>query len=252
PTADADSVKQIVGSSAEKAVAWAGGLVGGILGGGLALVNFLSLMVITPIVAFYLLRDWDRMVTRLDAWLPRQHAEIIRIQAKEIDRTLAGFVRGQGTVCLFMALYYGLSLTIIGLDYGLIIGLVSGAVTFIPYVGATFGFVVSTVVALVQFWPDWPWIITTIVVFLFGQFVEGNFVTPYLVGNRVGLHPVWIMFALLAFGAVFGFVGVLIAVPVAAVIGVLSRFIIGRYLNSRIYLGPVDPNTTPPAANGNP
>ncbi|MCW5730506.1 MAG: AI-2E family transporter [Alphaproteobacteria bacterium] len=252
PDAGNVSLRQAFGGSADKAVSWIGGLLGRIWGGGIALVNFLSLLVVTPIVAFYLLRDWDKLVQRIDSWLPRQHAATIRAQAGEINRTLAGFVRGQLSVCLVMAVYYALALSIIGLDFGLIIGLLSGAISFIPYVGALLGFGVSVAVALVQFWPEYPWIIATIAVFALGQFAEGNLISPKLVGDRVGLHPVWLIFALLAFGLLFGFVGILIAVPAAAVIGVLTRFAIARYLDSRLYLGPAgrDPEprpATPPA-----
>lgn len=241
PQAEGVSLREALGGSAEKAVSWIGGLLGQIWGGGLALVNFLALVIVTPIVAFYLLRDWDRLVQRIDSWLPRQHADTIRTQAAQIDRTLAGFVRGQLSVCLVMAIYYALALSVIGLDFGLVIGLLSGAISFVPYVGALLGFGFSVGVALVQFWPEFPWIIATVAVFVVGQFVEGNVITPKLVGDQVGLHPVWLIFALLAFGLLFGFVGILIAVPAAAVIGVLTRFVIARYLESRLYLGQADP-----------
>ena len=251
PNADEASLKQLLGGSGEKLVQWLGTLFSGLLGGGLAVVNFISLMVITPVVAFYLRRDWDKMIARIDSWLPRQYAEVIRARASEIDRTLAGFVRGQFSVCLVMGIYYGLALTLVGLDFGLVSGLISGAISFIPYVGALLGFGVSIVVAVIQFWPDMVWIAAVAVVFGIGQFAEGNFISPKLVGDKVGLHPVWLMFALLAFGAVFGFVGVLIAVPVAAVIGVLTRFSIGRYLQSRMYLGGGAAAANPPAGEGN-
>lgn len=239
-------LRDAFGGTAEKAFGFAADVARRLVGGGLAVLNLLSLAVITPVVAFYLLRDWDRMVGTVDGWLPRQHAEVIREQVRLIDETLAGFVRGQGTVCMAMGLFYAVGLTLIGLDFGLVIGLVSGLVSFIPYVGAIFGFGASLTVAVIQFWPDYVWIGATAAIFVVGQFLEGNFVSPKLVGERVGLHPVWLMFSLLAFGALFGFVGVLIAVPVAAVIGVLTRFAIGRYLNSRVYSGPPGP---PPTAS---
>lgn len=230
-------VNQAITGSAEKAVGWAAGLLTSLLGGGLAVLNVLSLLFITPIVAFYLLRDWDYMVEVIDSWLPRQYVEIIRGQAREIDQTLAGFVRGQGTVCLIMGAYYAITLSLVGLDFGLVIGVISGLITFIPYVGAFLGFGLSLMVAVLQFWPDYIWIGATAAVFGLGQFLEGNLIVPKFVGDQVGLHPVWLMFALLAFGALFGFVGLLIAVPVAAMIGVLTRFALQRYLKSDLFLG---------------
>ena len=208
----------------------------GLLSGGVALANTLSLLVLTPIVAFYLLRDWDPLVARIDKLLPRDHAETIRGLAMQVDRTLAGFLRGQAMVCVILGVFYAIGLSLLGLNLGLVIGLIAGALTIIPYVGAMIGLLLSVGLALFQF--DGllqPGIAAAI--FFFGQFVEGNFLTPRLVGGNVGLHPVWIIFALMAGGALFGFVGVLLAVPVAAVIGVGVRFAIGRYQGSPYFLG---------------
>ncbi len=213
---------------------WSVSFVRGLLTGSLALINVLSLLVITPVVAFYLLRDWDRMVETVDGWLPRAHRDVIHDRMREIDETLAGFVRGQASVCLVLGAFYAIGLSVIGLDLGLVVGLVSGLVSFIPYVGSVSGFVVSMALAFAQF-SDWTPILAVAGVFLVGQFVEGNFLSPYLVGERVGLHPVWIIFALLAGGSLFGFVGVLLAVPVAAVAGVLIRYSLRRYLDSEVY-----------------
>ncbi len=221
---------------AGKAVGWLLAGIGRVLSTGAAIASILSLLVITPIVAFYLLRDYDGIVAKIDDCLPRQHAPVIREQLGEIDRTIAGFVRGQATVCLLLGLYYGIGLSLVGLNAGFVIGLASGLLSFIPYVGMLLGFVVGVAVALAQF-TEWTPVILVIVVFVTGQFLEGNFVTPKLVGDSVGLHPVWIIFALLAGGAVFGFVGLLLAVPVAAVIGVLVRFALGHYLSSPYYTG---------------
>jgi predicted PurR-regulated permease PerM len=157
--------------------------------------------------------------------------------AREIDRAMAGFVRGQGTVCLVLGVFYALSLSVIGLNFGFLIGSVAGLIGFIPFVGSIVGFVLSVGVALFQFWPDWPWIVGVAGIFAFGQFLEGNFLQPRLVGGRVGVHPVWLMFALFAFGALFGVVGLLLAVPATAAIGVLVRFAIGRYEHSNLYRG---------------
>jgi len=203
----------------------------------LAVVNFVSLFVVTPVVAFYILLDWDRMVEKVDSWTPRQHAATIRRLARDIDRSVAGFVRGQGSVCLILGTFYGVALTMVGLNFGLLIGLFAGLVSFIPYVGSVLGLILSVGVALVQFWPDAIWVIVVAAIFFTGQFFEGNILQPKLVGASVGLHPVWLMFALFAFGALFGFVGLLMAVPLAAAVGVLVRFALSQYLQSEMYFG---------------
>jgi predicted PurR-regulated permease PerM len=210
--------------------------VQGVVSGGAALASLLSLIFITPVVTFYLLRDWDLIIARVDHLLPRDHADTIRAQMAAIDTTLAGFIRGQATVCLVLGIFYAVGLMIVGLPFGLVIGLLAGLLTFIPYVGCLSGLIVSMAIALASF-DGWHGPVAVAVVFLVGQMLEGNFLTPKLVGDRVGLHPVWIIFALLAGGALFGFVGLLLAVPVAAAIGVLVRFGIGRYLMSPLYHG---------------
>jgi predicted PurR-regulated permease PerM len=208
-----------------------------ILSSAISLVNVIVLIVIVPVVTFYLLLDWDRMVARIDALLPRDHAPTIRQLATEIDETLSSFVRGQGVVCLILGTYYALALALVGLQFGLVVGFLAGALTFIPYVGALVGGALAIGLALFQFWGDWWWIVVVWAIFQSGQFVEGNILTPKLVGDSVGLHPVWLIFALSAFGALFGFVGLLVAVPVAAIIGVLVRFGLGRYKESLLYTG---------------
>ena len=213
-------------------------VLGKLWSGGLAIINILSLIFITPVVAFYLLRDWDHIVDRVDSWLPRHQAPVIRELVAEIDRVLSGFVRGTGTVCLILGVFYALALTLVGLDFGLVIGLGAGLISFVPFVGALAGLVIAGGLALMQFWPDYLHIGLVVVVFAAGQVVEGNFLTPKLVGGRIGLHPVWVIFALLAGGTLFGFLGILLAVPLAAAIGVLVRFGVGRYLSSALYLGP--------------
>ncbi|NNE80859.1 MAG: AI-2E family transporter [Silicimonas sp.] len=201
------------------------------------IVNLAVLFVIVPVVAFYLLYDWDRLVARIDDLLPRDHAPAVRQIASEIDRTMAGFVRGQGTVCLILGIFYAVALMLVGLNFGLVVGVVAGALTFIPYVGALVGGALAIGLALFQFWGDWLWIVLVYAIFQAGQFVEGNILTPRLVGHSVGLHPVGLIFALSAFGALFGFVGLLVAVPVAAAMGVIIRFGIGQYKGSRLYRG---------------
>lgn len=213
------------------------GALAGLWQQGVAIISLVSLLFVTPIVAFYMLLDWDKMVERVDDLLPRQHADTIRAIAREIDEVLAGFLRGQGAVCLLLGSFYAIGLTILGLEFGFIVGAIAGIISFIPYVGTIVGFVLAMIIAVVQFWPDYGWIVAVAGVFGVGQFIEGNFLTPKLVGDRVRLHPLWVMFALFAFGYLFGFVGMLLAVPVAAAMGVLVRFATARYLASTLYKG---------------
>ncbi|WP_209597840.1 AI-2E family transporter [Ruegeria sp. HKCCSP351] len=200
-------------------------------------INIVVLLVIVPVVAVYLLLDWDRMTARIGELLPRDHAPIIRRLAGEIDAVLASFVRGMGTVCLILGTYYAVALMLAGLQFGLIVGFIAGLVTFIPYLGALIGGSLAIGLALFQFWGDWAHIGLIAGIFAVGQVTEGNFLTPKLVGSSVGLHPVWLLLALSVFGALFGFVGMLIAVPVAAALGVLARFATSLYLDSRLYTG---------------
>ena len=222
---------------AGKAAGWLAGVLKSLLSGTAAVFNFLSLLVITPIVLFYMLNDWDRMVATVDSWLPRQHAEVIRGIARDIDRAMAGFIRGQGTVALVLGSFYAVALVMVGLNFGLLIGILAGLLSFVPYVGAAVGGVLSIGMALVQFWPDWTMVLLVAAIFAVGQFVEGNFLGPKLVGDSVGLHPVWMMFALMAFGYLFGFAGLLLAVPLAAAIRVVASWGLRKYLDSALYHG---------------
>jgi predicted PurR-regulated permease PerM len=192
---------------------------------------------VTPVVAFYLIYDWHRMIRSVDSWIPIQHRDTVRELAREVDAAIAGFLRGQTAVCLILGSFYAVALTLTGLNFGLLIGLISGLITFIPYVGSMTGLVLSLGVAVAQFWPAYGSILIVLGIFLVGQFVEGNVLAPKLVGESVGIHPVWLIFALLAFGYLFGFVGLLVAVPLAATIGVLTRFALRRYLQSSLYTG---------------
>ncbi len=216
--------------------AWLGRALGGLWGGGLALFNLLSLLVITPIVAFYFLRDWDLLVARFDALLPRDKVVVIRTQLSLIDRSLSGFLRGAGLVCLCLATFYATVLSLLGLQFGLLIGLVSGLLSFIPYVGALLGFLTGVAVAVVQF-QEWMPVLWVAAVFMVGQIGEGYILTPRLIGDRIGLHPLWLLFSLMAGGVLMGFVGLLLAIPVAASLGVLCRFFTGWYLQSPYYQG---------------
>ncbi|RYH10657.1 AI-2E family transporter [Tropicimonas sp. IMCC6043] len=200
-------------------------------------VSILTLLLIVPVVAFYLLLDWDRMVAEVDDLLPRDHAPTIRFLASEIDRTLAAFIRGQGLVCFLLGLYYIIGLTAVGLNFGLVVGALAGLLTFIPYIGALVGGGLAIGLALFQFWGDWTQMALVAGIFFSGQMLEGNVITPRLVGSSVGLHPVWLLLALSVFGTLFGFVGMLVAVPLAASIGVIVRFATGQYKQGRLYLG---------------
>lgn len=212
--------------------------VQGILSRSMAILNLLSLLIITPIVAFYMLRDWQKFRDSMNSLLPLDEAKTIRKLIYQINDIISGFVRGQATVCLVLGVFYAVGLTLVGLDLGLLIGLGIGILSFIPYVGSTIGFILSVGLACVQF-DSWHRVLAVAIVFFVGQMMEGNVLTPKLIGDKVGLHAVWVMFALLAGGTLFGFLGVLIAVPVAAVIGVLVRFGIQKYKESALYLGGV-------------
>ncbi|SNT19055.1 AI-2E family transporter [Tropicimonas sediminicola] len=209
----------------------------GVMGSVSSLFSVVMLLVVVPVVAFYLLLDWDNMVARVDELLPRDHAPVIRRLAGEIDRTLAGFIRGQGTVCLLLGIYYCIGLVLVGLDFGIVVGALAGLLTFIPYIGALVGGALAIGLALFQFWGEWTMIAIVAAIFFSGQFLEGNVLTPKLVGSSVGLHPVWLLLALSVFGSLFGFVGMLVAVPVAAAIGVIVRFAIEQYKHGRLYQG---------------
>ncbi len=231
------SADKSIGDLVTQGVGWLTAFLKSLWSGGRALVSLFSLVVVTPVVAFYLIFDWHRMIRTADSWIPVNQRETVRQLAREIDAAIAGFVRGQTAVCLVLGSFYAVALTLTGLNFGLLIGLLSGVITFIPYVGSMTGLILALGVAVAQFWPDYSSILMVLGVFLVGQFLEGNLLAPKLVGESVGLHPVWLIFALLAFGYLFGFVGLLVAVPLAATIGVLVRFALHRYRESSLYTG---------------
>jgi predicted PurR-regulated permease PerM len=228
-------LRDLVGGQASTMVSFVAGALRGVIGGGFAIFNVISLVVVTPVVGFYLLRDWPGVVSRIDSWLPRRYAGVLRAQAREVDRILSAWLRGQAICCILLALYYAIALSVVGLDLGLIVGISAGVLSFIPYVGSISGLVVATALAFAQF-PTWTGVAAVVGVFVLGQLLEGYVIYPRFLGDRVELHAVWVIFALLAGGAVFGFVGVLLAVPVAATLGVLCRFWLRRYLDSQLYL----------------
>ena len=232
---DVEKIKDAAGQSVGDAAGWAGNLLKHIVSSGIAVVDIAALMIITPVVAFYMLKDWPKITSSIDGLLPRRYYDVIHAQMDEIDNTLSGFIRGQAIVCAVLGTIYSVGLTIAGLKYGAAIGIAAGILTFIPYVGTTFGWVTSLGLAIAQFNDDWSRIGMVLGVFLFGHIMETYILTPRLVGKRVGLHPIWILFALIAGAKLLGFTGVLIAVPVAAVLGVLIRFAIRQYKASPVY-----------------
>jgi len=227
-----------IGDLVKQGATWLGKVLQSVWSGGQALLSIVSLLVITPVVAFYLLWDWDEIVEKIDNCLPRDHRDTIRRLAREMDDGVSGFVRGQVTVSTILGTFYAIGLALVGLNFGILIGLTVGVISFIPYVGSAVGLLLAGGVAIAQFWPESPALILIVFgIFATGQFLEGNILQPKLIGESVGLHPVWLMFALFAFALLFGFVGMLIAVPAAAAVGVLARFGLEKYLQSKVYLG---------------
>jgi predicted PurR-regulated permease PerM len=231
-----EKLRDLVAGQAGVMLGWLAGALTRIVGSGFALFNVLSLAVVTPVVAFYLLRDWPRAVARVDSWLPRRYAGVLRAQAREVDRILSAWLRGQAICCVLLAGFYAVALNVVGLDLGLIVGMAAGLLSFIPYVGSITGGITAIALALTQF--QWPGVAVVAGVFVLGQVLEGYVIYPRFLGDRVELHAVWVIFALFAGGAAFGFLGVLLAVPVAAALGVLARFWLRRYLSSPLYLEP--------------
>lgn len=233
----AAQVERSVSDMLGQIVGFAGVVTSEILASGMTLISVIGFAIFTPVVAFYLLLDWDSMVRGLHDLLPRkQRPEILGI-LRDIDSSMAGVIRGQGGVLLIDAVFYAVALSVAGLNFGLAVGLIAGLLSFIPYVGFGVGLVLSVGIAVVQFWPNYWMVVVIFAIFMGWQFIEGNILYPKLVGGSININPVWLMFALLAFGALFGFVGLLLAVPLAAIGGVLVRFAIRKYKGSSLYLG---------------
>ena len=204
---------------------------------GLTVLNTVAVLILTPVVACYLLLDWEGMVKGIDDLLPREHRREIRQVLDQIDHSIAGVFRGQGGVILVLCVYYATALTLTGLNFGLVIGLMTGLLSFIPFFGFLTGFVLSMGIALVQFAPNWWFVAIVFIVYMIGQFLEGNVLYPRLVGQSININPVWLMFALFAFAFLFGFVGLLLAVPLSAITATLTRYAIRRYKESALYRG---------------
>lgn len=229
------NLEEIVKANIGNALKIAGKVLKGVISNSFAILNIVSLLLVMPVVAFYMLRDWDSFVKKTEGLLPKKSKKGIIDSFKEIDKIIAGFIRGQLSVCLILGVMYSIGLKLVGLELGLLVGFIAGIISFIPYVGSITGFVVGCVLAFAQY-GDFSHVVYVIIVFMVGQFIEGNFLTPKLVGESVGLHPVWVMFALLAGGVLLGFLGLMLAVPIAAIIGVLVRNAIKRYKKSSLYL----------------
>jgi predicted PurR-regulated permease PerM len=235
-SASVPDMRASVGDIAGQAAGWFVGVLNSLVAHGAALISLMSLVVVTPVVAFYMLLDYHRMIAAVDGLIPPRYRGIVHQLAHQIDRTMSGFLRGQSLVCLFLGLWYGLLLSLVGLNFGLLIGITAGFLSFIPYVGSMTALVAAAIISIVQGWPHWTLFAEAMGVVVVGQFLEGNVISPKLVGDNVGLHPVWLMFALLAFGTLFGFTGLIIAVPVAAATGVIMRFAVQKYRESHLFM----------------
>ena len=232
-----EGLHQTMAGNLQRMAALGLALLKGVLGGGAAVVNVATLLTITPLTTFYVLRQWPGIVRTVDGWLPRDHADAVRGIMRDIDVVLKGCLHGSVIVCAALAAFYGVALSLAGLDYGLTIGLATGALSFIPYVGTLFGLVSSVGVALLQYWPEWIPIAVVLGIFLAGQILADYVLTPRVMGSRIAVHPLWLIFGLLAGGTLFGFVGLLLSIPATAAVGVLARFFIGRYKQSSLYRG---------------
>lgn len=235
-TPSAAEIKAQVTSHIGDIINWSIRLLTNVLTNGLALANILSLVVLTPIIMFYLLKDWPKIVNQLDDCIPLPQRPTVRFYANRIDNTLSEFAKGQGLVCLILMLLYSVSLWMIGVPHGVFLGFMTGFMSFIPYVGMITGLITTLAISLANF-ESWSQILLVISTFVIIGAIEGNFISPRLIGDKVGLHPVWIMFALLAFATWFGFLGVVLALPIAAIIGVVVRIIFQWYKTSSFYTG---------------
>ncbi len=234
-TAGAAQSKALIANLTNKAVTWLSESIGPILAGSLAFVNVLTFVVITPLVAFYLLRDWPLILQRIDGWWPRRQLPVIKVLVADCDAALSGFIRGQSLVCLSLAIFYAAGWSLVGLNYGIVLGLLAGILGFVPFLGVMFAVALSVLVALGQFGFDAFHLGLVLGVFAVGQVLESSVLTPNLIGNRIGLHPVWVLFAVFAGGEVAGLAGVFLAVPMAAVLGVIVRSAMAHYRASSFY-----------------
>ena len=231
-----EEIKASIQAHWTKASGVATGLIGTVSQSGMAVIGWLANLVLIPVLTFYLLRDWDILVGRIRELIPRKYEKKTVQLATESDSVLSAFLRGQLLVMLALGMVYSVGLWMVGLDFSLLIGLLAGVVSFVPYLGFVVGAGVASIAALVQF-QDIFYLLPIIAVFGFAQLLESFLLTPYLVGDRIGLHPVVVIFAVLAGGQLFGFMGILLALPVAAVAMVMLRHAHERYVQSHLYSG---------------
>jgi len=234
-TITTEQIQTVLEDNVGKAMQIGKGVLGGLTTGGIAIVDFLTTLLITPIAAYFFMKEWPSIIAWIQGIIPRDHLVTIAILGRRIDVKISGFVRGQIIVCLALGFVYAVALSIAGLNYGFVIGLATGVLSIIPFVGSTLGLVTSVVVAFLQTGGDLTFVGMIACIFFAGQFVEGNFITPKVMGDSVGLHPLWIIFALLAGGSLMGLLGMFLAVPVAASIGVLVNFAVSEYKKSPYY-----------------
>lgn len=249
---DVERLLDLARANWERAGGFATTLLGYVSRSGFAVLGWLANLVLIPVLAFFFLRDWDLLVERAALLVPRAHLPVATRLARESSGMLGGFLRGQLTVMIVLGVMYAIGLWAVGLDLGILIGMAAGLLTFVPYVGPVAGVVLGVLAALVQY-GDWQHVAGVAVVFGIGQIVESYWLTPRLVGDRIGLHPMAVIFAVLAGGQLFGFLGMLLALPVAAVVNVLLRYVQERYTASRLYAGDQPPvsiivETPPPGA----
>jgi predicted PurR-regulated permease PerM len=243
------AIERLSGEVSQNWTAYAGSLLTSMWSRGVALVNILSLLLITPVVVFYLLIDWHKMLARIDGATPREHVVTVRRLGREINDAVGAFIRGQGAICIVLGIFYAIGLTWAGIIYCLLFGLSTGALAFVPVVGWLAGLVCTSAIAIIQFWPDPVPLLKAVGVLVAGIAIDAAFLSPRFVGERIGLHPVWLIFALFVFSYLFGLVGTLIAVPLAAAVAVLVRFAVEVYLKSSVYQGAA-PVLQPPPEGG--
>lgn len=234
---DVAKIQEGIRSYSIKLFEWLGKMAVNMVSTSFALVNFITILIVTPITVFYLLHDWEKITKVVFDFVPRGSLTVFKEQLGLIDRALAGFARGQAMVCIILSFFYIIGLRIVGLDAAFTVGLVTGILAFIPYVGLLIGFLMAIILGVSQFGGMGAPILWVSVVYLIGAVFEGKILTPNLIGGKIGLHPLWVIFALFAGGAIGGFGGILIAVPVAGVIGVLVRYTLQNYKNTKFYIG---------------
>ncbi len=233
---DTALVKDWLAEHAKEVQGFAVQLLPSLKSGGLALMGLIGNLVLTPLVLFYFMRDWDDMIAHVAKLIPRNWHNTVSGLLKEIDAVLGEFLRGQLMVMLLMAIFYTVALWVVGLDYALSVGVIAGCLTFVPYLGVISGVLLATLTGVLQF-GDLTHLVWIWIVFVVGNVFEGSVFVPWLVGDRIGLHPVAVIFALLAFGQLFGFTGILLALPASAALLVWLRHVRAKYLASGMYQG---------------